>query len=85
MAGDVSPVAMFVASRYVKNERLVPFGIGKRYCMGELLARNEVFLFTSDLLQRIKLLPPTSNPIPDPNEFLCNFTRIANCQDKSVI
>jgi len=64
--------------RYVKNERLVPFGIGKRYCMGELLARNEVFLFTSDLLQRIKLLPPTSNPIPDPNKFLCNFTRIAN-------
>ena len=46
--------------------------------MGELLARNEVFLFTSDLLQRIKLLPPTSNPIPDPNDFLCNFTRIAN-------
>ena len=57
---------------------MVPFGIGKRYCMGELLARNEVFLFTSDLLQKIRLLPPASNPIPDPNKFLCNLTRIPN-------
>ena len=46
--------------------------------MGELLARNEVFLFTSDLLQKIRLLPPASNPIPDPKKFLCNLTRIPN-------
>ena len=52
--------------------------LGKRYCMGELLARNEVFLFTSDLLQKVKLLPPTSNPAPNPENFVCNLTRIPN-------
>ena len=31
--------------RYIKSERVIPFSIGKRYCMGELLARNEVFIF----------------------------------------
>ena len=31
--------------RFVKSERVIPFSIGKRYCMGELLARNEVFIF----------------------------------------
>lgn len=46
--------------------------------MGELLARNEVFLFTSDLLQKVKLLPPTSNPVPNPENFVCNLTRIPN-------
>ena len=25
----------FSQSRFVKNERLLPFGIGRRYCMGE--------------------------------------------------
>ena len=32
--------------RFLKNERLVPFGLGRRNCMGEILARNEVFIFT---------------------------------------
>ena len=40
-----------VCLRYIKSERVIPFSIGKRYCMGELLARNEVFIFFVSLHQ----------------------------------
>ena len=40
--------------RYMKNERLIPFGVGRRYCMGEQLARNEIFIFLADLLQQLR-------------------------------
>ena len=41
--------------RYIKSERVIPFSIGKRYCMGELLARNEVFIFFVSLTPDIAL------------------------------
>ena len=62
--------------RFVKNDRLIPFGIGKRVCMGELLARNEIFLFTVNLIQSIKFLPPVQNPIPSPSNYIVNLSRI---------
>ena len=31
---------------------MVPFGLGRRYCMGEQLARNKIFIFLADLLQQ---------------------------------
>ena len=64
--------------RFVKNERLVPFGLGRRYCMGEILARNEVFIFTVNLLQSRKFLKPRHSPGPDTRNYICNFTKIPN-------
>ena len=60
----------------MKNERLIPFGIGKRYCMGELLARNEVFLFTVNLVQKLQFLPPANSPPPDPANYYSSITNI---------
>ena len=54
----------------------MPFGVGRRYCMGELLARNEVFIFTVDLLQNRKFLPPVNHVVPDPGNYLMNLTCI---------
>ena len=48
----------------------------KRICMGELLARNEIFLFTVNLLQKIRFLPPEKNPIPRVGKYNASFTRI---------
>ena len=62
--------------RFAKNERLVPFGLGRRYCMGEILARNEVFIFTVNLIQSRKFLKPRHAPCPDPRNYICNLTRI---------
>ena len=55
---------------------MIPFGIGKRVCMGEILARNEIFLFTVNLLQRIRFLPPSSHPAPDTELYNASLTRI---------
>ena len=60
----------------MKSERLIPFGIGKRTCMGELLARNEIFLFTVNLIQQIKFSTPKCNPKPSVQNYNANLTRI---------
>jgi len=62
--------------KYVKSDRLIPFSVGKRYCMGEILARNEIFLFTVNLLQKIKFLPPENHPRPNPSNYNASLTRI---------
>ena len=71
--------------RYKKHPALVPFGVGRRQCMGEALARNEVMLFTVGLIQRLTFLPPDTGARPDPEEYLCNFTRAPNNFNVKII
>jgi cytochrome P450 len=55
---------------------MVTFGIGKRACVGELLARNEVFLFTVNLIQKLRFLPPDNHPAPDSANYHCSITSV---------
>ena len=50
---------------FKKNEFVVPFGIGKRVCMGETLAKNEMFIFFVRMLQRITFHETENKPSPD--------------------
>lgn len=43
---------------FVKREAFLPFSAGRRVCVGESLARSELFLLFAGLLQRYRLLPP---------------------------
>ncbi|KFP71950.1 Cytochrome P450 2J6, partial [Acanthisitta chloris] len=43
---------------FVNREAFLPFAIGHRVCMGELLARMELFIFFSTLLQAFRFTLP---------------------------
>ena len=58
----------------LKKELFVPFGIGKRICMGESLAKNELFIFFIRLLQRLKF--SMTDPKPNPDNYTSGITRI---------
>ncbi|XP_057381565.1 methyl farnesoate epoxidase-like [Daphnia carinata] len=47
-----------------KSERLIPFGLGKRQCLGEPLARNSFFLFTTALVKAFQLKAIPDRPLP---------------------
>ncbi|KAI6174620.1 Cytochrome P450-33C9 [Aphelenchoides bicaudatus] len=45
-----------------KSEELIPFSIGKRACLGESLARMELFLFFVNIINRYNLTPGKELP-----------------------
>ncbi|KAJ9598796.1 hypothetical protein L9F63_026670, partial [Diploptera punctata] len=50
--------------KYVKDDWMIPFGAGKRVCLGEVLARSTVFLFFTTLLHEFIFSVPEGDPPP---------------------
>uniref|UniRef100_A0A8D1D2G2 Cytochrome P450 2J2 n=1 Tax=Sus scrofa TaxID=9823 RepID=A0A8D1D2G2_PIG len=49
--------------KFKKREAFLPFSIGKRACLGEQLARTELFVFFTSLLQKFSFRPPDNEKL----------------------
>ncbi|XP_010003190.1 PREDICTED: cytochrome P450 2K4-like [Chaetura pelagica] len=51
--------------KFIKKDAFIPFSAGRRTCAGETLAKMELFLFFTSLLQRFTFHPPPGVSISD--------------------
>ncbi|BFZ07132.1 hypothetical protein BsWGS_10171 [Bradybaena similaris] len=70
------PERFLDANGKVKDrEELIPFGIGRRMCIGEAMAQMELFLFFSNMIQRFQFLPKDKVP-PKYTDYVFGFACI---------
>ncbi len=51
--------------RFQPDPRVIPFGIGKRRCLGEALARTSLYKFFTALIQKYEIVSGQAEPISD--------------------
>ena len=52
------------SGRLFKPKELIPFGIGRRICLGEPVARMELFLFLTAMIKEFDFLPQKDGKLP---------------------
>ena len=52
------------SGHFFKDEQVIPFSIGKRFCLGQTLAEQEFFIFFTALMQQFEFLPDPQTPLP---------------------
>merc|ERR1719347_298644 len=62
------------SGKFFRPDHFVPLGHGRRVCMGEPLARAELFIIFVCLVQRIRL-EPVPGKIPRPDKYSAGLTR----------
>ena len=71
--------------KFVPNPHVIPFGIGKRRCLGEAMARTTLYKFFTAIIQKYKVISGQNEPIIDkvvngfvssPQTFKMKFVKI---------
>ncbi|KAK7471845.1 hypothetical protein BaRGS_00035504 [Batillaria attramentaria] len=50
--------------KLIRYEEFIPFSTGRRACLGESLARMELFLYLAAMIQHFRFLPPEDGQMP---------------------
>ncbi|KAI8785389.1 cytochrome P450 2J1 [Biomphalaria glabrata] len=68
--GDFNPDRFLdKGGNLIQPEEFIPFSLGNRVCLGESMAKMELFLFFSAIIQRFQLLPEHENRLPPLDEI----------------
>ena len=60
------PERFLDTSGYIlKPREFIPFGVGRRVCLGESVARMELFLFLTTIVREFDLVPETDGVLPN--------------------
>lgn len=51
---------------FVKDERLIPYLVGRRQCLGMSFAQTEIFMFLTNIIRQFEVSEDSSNPLPEP-------------------
>nr|XP_039258456.1 cytochrome P450 2U1-like [Styela clava] len=54
--------------KFIKSNYVIPFSIGPRSCIGKQLAKMEIFIFLTAIVQKLKVLPNPKKPLPSFND-----------------
>jgi len=61
-------------NKVINSQKMIGFGLGKRSCLGEVLARQKVFLFLTSLVQRFDICPPEGQDSIAVKEIIASTT-----------
>lgn len=76
------PDRFYLDGKIVIPEQYQPFGVGKHRCMGEIMARSNLFLFITTLLQNFTFTVPPGHQMPSPvpldgaTPSVCEYTAL---------
>ncbi len=62
-------------SGFKNMDKLIPFSLGPRKCPGEVLARQELFIFFTGILQRFEFIEDPDNPLPSEHDAVITVLR----------
>ena len=53
--------------KFIPNERVIPFGLGKRNCLGQALGEQEFYMFVGGILAMFEILQVPGTNLPSYN------------------
>ena len=55
--------------KFQAHPRVIPYGVGKRRCLGEVLARMSLYKFFTALIQKYEIVSGQSEPISETRDL----------------